>query len=157
MLGNIWNWFNKEERTKMGGYYCWCPKKGVRAVGDEEEDSWDKTFESDDDTGYWWSTTSGASGLSCANGRSLLEPFEIAEDAGKNEYQNEANDQLAGYESFGAGCPFNHRLLWVSFMCADTFGVPSSPLVSSPSARCLTKKNPRLVKKYVKTDSTQDP
>jgi hypothetical protein len=96
MGANVWNWFNEEARTNMTGYW-WCPKKGVRAVGDDDDDSWGDSLESDDDAGYW-SSTSGASGVSRASSatdRNFLEPFDIMAGAGKNEY-DEGDDQSVG-------------------------------------------------------------
>jgi hypothetical protein len=83
MGASIWDWFNEEARTNTAGYW-WCPRKGVHAVGDEETDSWGGSLESEDDAGYW-SSTSGASGLSRASnatGGSVLEPFHITASAG---------------------------------------------------------------------------
>jgi hypothetical protein len=97
MGASIWDWFNEEARTNTAGYW-WCPRKGVRVVGDEETDSWGGSLESEDDAGYW-SSTSGASGLSCASnatGGSVLEPFDITASAGKNEYGYEGDDQSVG-------------------------------------------------------------
>jgi hypothetical protein len=97
MGASVWNWFNEEARTNTAGYW-WCPRKGVRAVGDEETDSWGGSLESDDDAGYW-SSTSGASGLSRASnatGGSFLEPFDITASAGKNEYEYEGDDLSVG-------------------------------------------------------------
>ncbi len=96
MGANVWNWFNEEARTNTAGYW-WCPRKGVKAVGDDEEDSWGDSLESDDDTGYW-SSTSGASGASHASSATeciFLEPFDITAGAGKNEY-DEGDDQSVG-------------------------------------------------------------
>ncbi len=96
MGANVWNWFNEEARTNTAGYW-WCPKKGVKAVGDDDEDSWGDSLESDDDAGYW-SSTSGASGVSRASSatdRIFLEPFDIKAGAGKNEY-DEGDDQSVG-------------------------------------------------------------
>jgi hypothetical protein len=54
----------------------------------------------------------------------------------------------AGYSSFDAGCPSDHRVLWADFTYTDAFGLSSVPLVS-PGVRRLNTKNPRLVEKYV--------
>ena len=96
MGANVWNWFNEEARTNTNGYW-WCPRKGVRAVGDDDEDSWGDSLESDDDAGYW-SSTSGASGVSRASSATngvFVEPFDITAGAGKNEY-DEGDDQSVG-------------------------------------------------------------
>jgi hypothetical protein len=93
---NVWNWFNEEARTNTAGYW-WCPKKGVKAVGDDDDDSWGDSLESDDNAGYR-SSTSGASSVSCASNatdRNYLEPFDITAGAGKNEY-DEGNNQSVG-------------------------------------------------------------
>jgi hypothetical protein len=93
MGAQVWNWFNEEARTNTAGYW-WCPKKGVKAVGDDDDDSWGDSLESDDDADYW-SSTSGASGVSRASSatdRNYLEPFDITAGAGKNEY-DEGDDQ----------------------------------------------------------------
>ncbi len=66
-------------------------------MGDDDEDSWGDSLESDDDAGYW-SSTSGASGVSCASSatdHNYLEPFNITAGAGKNEY-DEGDDQSVG-------------------------------------------------------------
>jgi hypothetical protein len=92
----VWNWFNEEAHTNTAGYW-WCPKKGVKAVGDDDDKSWGESLESDDDAGYW-SSTSGASGVSCASSEidcNYLEPFDITAGAGKNEYY-EGDDQSVG-------------------------------------------------------------
>jgi hypothetical protein len=87
MGAQVWNWFNEEARTN---------KKGVKAVGDDDDDSWGDSLESDDDAGYW-SSTSGASGVSRASSatdRNYLE-LDITAGAGKNEY-DEGDDQSVG-------------------------------------------------------------
>jgi hypothetical protein len=92
----VWNWFNEEARTNTAGYW-WCPKKGVNAVGDDDDNSWGDSLESDGDAGYW-SSTSGASGVSHASSatdRNYLEPFDIMAGAGKNEY-DEGDNQSVG-------------------------------------------------------------
>jgi hypothetical protein len=66
-------------------------------VGDDDDDSWGVSLESDDDAGYWTST-SGASSVSRASSatdRNYLEPFDITAGAGKNEY-DEGDDQSVG-------------------------------------------------------------
>jgi hypothetical protein len=92
----VWNWFNEEAHTNTAGYW-WCPKKGVKAVGDDDDNSWGESLECDDDAGYW-SSTSGASGVSRASSETncnYLEPFDITAGAGKNEYY-EGDDQSVG-------------------------------------------------------------
>jgi hypothetical protein len=64
MGAGVWNWFNEEAHTNTAGYW-WCPKKGVKAVEDDDDDSWGDILESDDDAGYW-SSTSVASSVSRA-------------------------------------------------------------------------------------------
>jgi hypothetical protein len=97
MGAQVWNcWVNEEARTNTAGYW-WCPKKGVKAVGDVDDDSWGDSLESDDDSGSW-SSTSGASGVSRASSATdcnFLEPFDITAGAGKNEY-DEGDDQSVG-------------------------------------------------------------
>jgi hypothetical protein len=96
MGAQVWSWFNEEAHTNMAGYW-WCPKKGFKAVGDDDDDSWGDSLESDDDAGYW-SSTSGASGVSRASSATdcnYLEPFDITAGAGKNEY-DEGDDQSVG-------------------------------------------------------------
>jgi hypothetical protein len=39
MGSNVWNWFNEEACRNIAGYW-WCPKKGVKAVGDDDNNSW---------------------------------------------------------------------------------------------------------------------
>jgi hypothetical protein len=66
-------------------------------VGDDDDDNWGDSFGSDDDAGYW-SSTSSASGVSRASrgtDRTFLEPFDIMAGAGKNEY-DEGDDQSIG-------------------------------------------------------------
>jgi hypothetical protein len=96
MGANVWNWFNEEARTNMAGYW-WCPKKGVKAVGDDDDNSWGDSLESDDDARFWSSTSvaSGISRASSATDRIFLEPFDISAGAGKNKY-NDGDDQSVG-------------------------------------------------------------
>ena len=106
MGANVWNWFNEEARTNTAGYW-WCPKKGVKAVGDDDEDSWGDSLESDDDAGYW-SSTSGASGVSRASSatdRIFLEPFDIKAGAGKNKYDLTINPLVRGAPSLRGMTP----------------------------------------------------
>jgi hypothetical protein len=97
-----WNWFKEDARKLTEGYW-WCPKYGVQNSGEEVDDGWGDSLASDDDAGYW-SSTSGASGSSRASGLSrassatggvFVEPFDITATAGKNEY-DEGDGQSIG-------------------------------------------------------------
>ncbi len=93
--GDVWNWFNEDAQKNTAGYW-WDPKRGVRAQGDDEMDSWGDSMESDDEheeSGYWSSSTA-ASGLSRASTRSKveLEPFNLEKTSGKNEYDKTDGD-----------------------------------------------------------------
>jgi hypothetical protein len=87
---------NEEARRNTAGYWC-CSKKGVKAVESDDDNSWENSLESDDDAGYWSSTSgvSGVSNASSATDRNFLEPFDIMAGAGKNEY-DEGDDQSVG-------------------------------------------------------------
>ncbi len=97
---DVWNWFNDDARKNTDGYW-WDPKRGVRAQGDDELDSWGDSMDSEDgndDTGYW-STASTASGLSRASTKSKLEiePFTLEKSSGKNEYdETDGDDKSIG-------------------------------------------------------------
>ncbi len=91
----VWNWFNDEAQKNTAGYW-WDPKRGVRAQGDDELDSWGDSMESDDgieESGYWSSSTA-ASGLSRTSTKSKLEiePFNLDQTSGKNEYDEADGD-----------------------------------------------------------------
>ncbi len=96
----VWNWFNDDAQKNTAGYW-WDPKRGVRAQGDDELDSWGNSMDSEDgndDTGYW-SSTSTASGLSRASTKSKVEfkPFNLEKTSGKNEYdENDGDDKSIG-------------------------------------------------------------
>jgi hypothetical protein len=98
----VWNWFNEEAKINTAGYW-WDPKRGIRALGDDEEDSWGDSLDSDEDTGYWSSTStaSGLSRMSTKSGTSArngieIEPFNIDETLGKNEYEYGGDDKSVG-------------------------------------------------------------
>jgi hypothetical protein len=52
-----------------------------------------------------------------------------------------------GCAPFNAGCPSNHRYLWIDVPYTDALGYSIPPHVC-PSARRLQCKNPNLVQKY---------
>jgi hypothetical protein len=89
----IWNWFKDDARENTAGYW-WDPKRGVRAQGDDEQDSWGDSLDSDNEETGYWSSTSTASGLSRASTRSRIEiePFSIDPTSGKNEYDLTGKD-----------------------------------------------------------------
>ena len=93
----VWNWFTEEARINTNGYW-WDPRKGVRAIGDDDEDSWGDSLASNDDDEGYWSATSGASAPSRASstGTFILEPFEITEGKGTNEYDGEDDGVSVG-------------------------------------------------------------
>jgi hypothetical protein len=83
MGAQVWNWFNEEARTNTAGH----------------------SLESDDDAGYW-SSTSGASGVSRASSatdRNFLEPFDITAGAGKNEYDEGDNQSIGAWSTVTKG------------------------------------------------------
>jgi hypothetical protein len=93
----VWNWFNDDAQQNTAGYW-WDPKRGVRAQGDDDLDSWGDSMESDDgneETGYW-SSTSTASGLSRAStstkNKVEIEPFKLDQTSGRNEYDETNGD-----------------------------------------------------------------
>jgi hypothetical protein len=96
----VWNWFNDDAQKNTAGYW-WDPKRGVRAQGDDELDSWGDSMDSEDgndDTGYW-SSASTASGLSRASTKSKMEfePFNLEKTSGKNEYdETDGDDKSIG-------------------------------------------------------------
>lgn len=94
---NVWNWFTEEAQTNTAGYW-WDPKRGIRTQGDDELDSWGDSLDSEGEDGGYWSSTSTASGLSRASGKSgiEIEPFTIDESSGKNEYEYGGDDTSVG-------------------------------------------------------------
>jgi hypothetical protein len=86
MGATVWNWFNEEAHTSTAGYW-WCPKKGVKAVGDEDDDSWGgfdldaDTIESDDATAKETETRTVNESLSAAQ-----RAWRMHWDRGKTVY-----------------------------------------------------------------------
>jgi hypothetical protein len=104
---HVWTWFNEEARTNTAGYW-WDPKKGIRTQGDDELDSWGDSLDSEEDTGYWSSTStaSGLSRVSAKSGTIEIEPFIIEESSGKNEYEYGGDDNSVGaYSTVTKGRP----------------------------------------------------
>ncbi len=103
-LGNsVWDWFTAKTFENLEGN-SWCPRTGVQTEGDDESLGWgDSLGNSDIEDENYWSDTSGLSRASRgtrssmrSGGGTILEPFNITEESGENEYDADGDGQSVG-------------------------------------------------------------